>query len=64
MIDALGPEVDGWEVGARVGVGWFGGSCGTCGHCRRGDAFACETIHIASMNEIFRSRKRKPPMSG
>ena len=48
VIDALGPDVDGWEVGARVGVGWFGGSCGTCGHCRRGDAFACETIHGAT----------------
>jgi alcohol dehydrogenase len=31
-------------MGTRVGVGWFGGSCGFCGHCRRGDAFACETI--------------------
>jgi D-arabinose 1-dehydrogenase-like Zn-dependent alcohol dehydrogenase len=44
VIDALGPDVDGWEVGARVGVGWFGGSCGYCGNCRRGDSFACETI--------------------
>src|ERR1700732_2014845 len=45
VIDALGPSVDGWDVGTRVGVGWFGGSCGYCGHCRRGDAFACENIH-------------------
>jgi D-arabinose 1-dehydrogenase-like Zn-dependent alcohol dehydrogenase len=44
VIDALGPDVEGWEVGARVSVGWFGGSCGFCGHCRRGDAFACETF--------------------
>jgi D-arabinose 1-dehydrogenase-like Zn-dependent alcohol dehydrogenase len=44
VIEALGPDVEGWKVGARVGVGWFGGSCGFCGHCRRGDAFACETI--------------------
>jgi alcohol dehydrogenase len=28
IIEALGPDVDGWEVGSRVGVGWFGGSCG------------------------------------
>ena len=48
VIDALGPDVDGWDVGARVGVGWFGGSCGHCGHCRRGDAFACENIHGAT----------------
>jgi alcohol dehydrogenase len=48
VIDALGPGVDGWDVGAWVGVGWFGGSCGHCGHCRRGDAFACENIHGAT----------------
>jgi alcohol dehydrogenase len=47
-IEALGPDVDGWKVGSRVGVGWFGGSCGYCGHCRRGDAFACENIHGAT----------------
>jgi alcohol dehydrogenase len=45
VIDALGPNVEGWDVGARVGVGWFGGSCGYCGHCRRGETFACENIH-------------------
>jgi alcohol dehydrogenase len=44
VIDALGPDVEGWKPGARVGVGWFGGSCGFCGRCRRGDSFACETI--------------------
>jgi D-arabinose 1-dehydrogenase-like Zn-dependent alcohol dehydrogenase len=48
VIDALGPDVDGWKVGARVGVGWFGGSCGHCPNCRRGDAFACENIHGAT----------------
>ncbi len=45
IIDAIGQDVDGWDVGTRVGVGWFGGSCGYCGHCRRGDSFACENIH-------------------
>src|SRR3979409_1398893 len=45
VIDARGSSVEGWDVGARAGVGWFGGSCGYCGHCRRGDAFACENIH-------------------
>jgi alcohol dehydrogenase len=48
VIDALGPDVEGWNPGARVGVGWFGGSCGYCGNCRRGDAFACENIHGAT----------------
>ena len=44
VIDALGPDVDGWAVGQRVGVGWFGGSCGHCAKCRRGESFACDTI--------------------
>jgi D-arabinose 1-dehydrogenase-like Zn-dependent alcohol dehydrogenase len=47
-IEAVGPEVEGWAVGDRAGVGWFGGSCGWCPRCRRGDAFACETISAAT----------------
>jgi alcohol dehydrogenase len=43
-LEAIGPDVRGWEVGTRVGVGWFGGACGYCARCRRGDAFACETV--------------------
>ena len=41
VIDAVGPGVPGWEPGQRVGVGWNGGYCGYCDHCRRGDFFAC-----------------------
>ncbi len=48
IIEAVGPDVAGWSVGERVGVGWFGGACGYCGNCRRGDAFACENIHGAT----------------
>lgn len=48
LIDALGADVEGWSVGARVGVGWFGGSCGYCGRCRRGETFACENIRGAT----------------
>jgi len=48
VIDALGPDVEGFVVGARVGVGWFSGSCGYCGHCRRGEAFACDNVHGAT----------------
>src|SRR5215469_2408197 len=29
-IEALGPGVQGWAVGQRVGVGFLGGSCGYC----------------------------------
>ncbi|WP_158818347.1 alcohol dehydrogenase [Methylocapsa sp. S129] len=48
LIDAIGPDVGGWAVGARVGVGWFGGACGYCGNCRRGDSFACENMRGAT----------------
>ncbi len=41
VIDAVGPGVLGWEPGQKVGVGWNGGYCGYCDHCRRGDFFAC-----------------------
>ncbi len=45
VVDAIGAGVQGWSVGARAGVGWFGGSCGYCGRCRRDSAFACENVH-------------------
>jgi D-arabinose 1-dehydrogenase-like Zn-dependent alcohol dehydrogenase len=41
VIDALGEGVKGWKVGNRVGVGWFGGSCGYCDSCRRADLIVC-----------------------
>jgi propanol-preferring alcohol dehydrogenase len=40
-IDALGPGVQGWAVGQRVGVGFLGGSCGYCVFCRNGDLVNC-----------------------
>ena len=40
-IDAVGEDVHPWEVGQRVGVGWFGGHCGYCDPCRRGDLISC-----------------------
>jgi D-arabinose 1-dehydrogenase-like Zn-dependent alcohol dehydrogenase len=41
LIDAVGPGVPGWQPGQKVGVGWNGGYCGYCDHCRRGEFFAC-----------------------
>jgi propanol-preferring alcohol dehydrogenase len=40
-IDALGSGVQGWAVGQRVGVGFLGGSCGSCEFCRNGDLVNC-----------------------
>ncbi|MFY9969975.1 MAG: alcohol dehydrogenase [Roseiarcus sp.] len=48
LVDAIGASVQGWSVGARAGVGWFGGSCGYCSRCRRDSAFACENVHEIS----------------
>jgi D-arabinose 1-dehydrogenase-like Zn-dependent alcohol dehydrogenase len=41
IIDAVGAGVAGWEVGQRVGGGWYGGHCGYCNSCRRGDFVTC-----------------------
>ncbi|HWH12331.1 MAG TPA: alcohol dehydrogenase [Solirubrobacteraceae bacterium] len=46
VVDALGEGVEGWEVGQRVGVGWFGGNCGHCESCRRGDFIWCVNSSI------------------
>jgi D-arabinose 1-dehydrogenase-like Zn-dependent alcohol dehydrogenase len=46
VIAALGDGAHGWEVGQRVGVGWFGGNCGYCDRCRRGDLLGCENMGI------------------
>jgi D-arabinose 1-dehydrogenase-like Zn-dependent alcohol dehydrogenase len=45
-VAALGEGVKGWEVGQRVGVGWFGGNCGYCRQCRRGDLMNCANMEI------------------
>lgn len=41
VVDAMGAGVLGWKAGDRVGIGWYGGSCGYCDRCRRGDFVAC-----------------------
>jgi D-arabinose 1-dehydrogenase-like Zn-dependent alcohol dehydrogenase len=46
VIASVGEDVHGWEAGRRVGVGWFGGNCGYCEPCRRGDLIGCENMGI------------------
>ena len=41
-VDAVGTGVAGWTRGQRVGVGWYGGHCGHCDSCRRGDFVTCQ----------------------
>jgi D-arabinose 1-dehydrogenase-like Zn-dependent alcohol dehydrogenase len=48
-IEALGENVSGWKTGQRVGIGWFGGQCGHCESCRRGDFVNCEKLIISGI---------------
>ena len=48
VVDALGERVKPWKGGQRVGVGWHGGNCGYCDHCRRGEFFACEVALLTT----------------
>jgi D-arabinose 1-dehydrogenase-like Zn-dependent alcohol dehydrogenase len=46
----LGPGTrEAWSVGDRVAVGWFGGSCGRCDYCRRGDVVHCPDRRITGV---------------
>jgi D-arabinose 1-dehydrogenase-like Zn-dependent alcohol dehydrogenase len=45
-IDAVGPGAEPWRAGQRVGVGWYGGHCGRCDRCRRGDFITCREGRI------------------
>ncbi|MBL8211116.1 MAG: alcohol dehydrogenase catalytic domain-containing protein [Bryobacterales bacterium] len=50
VIDAVGSGVANWREGQRVGVGWFGGNCGYCDSCRRGDFVLCRNMLIAGVS--------------
>jgi len=41
-VAALGPGVDRFALGARVGVPWLGYTCGACDFCRSGRENLCE----------------------
>jgi len=43
-IDAVGSSVRNWAPGERVGIGWFGGQCGECASCRKGDFVTCSRL--------------------
>jgi alcohol dehydrogenase len=48
-IDDLGDGVEGWQLGDRVAVGWFGGNDGTCQACREGDAINCVNLQVPGL---------------
>ena len=50
-IDALGPGVQGWLIGQRVGVGFLGGSCRYCEFCRNGDLVNCRNQEYTGIHQ-------------
>jgi D-arabinose 1-dehydrogenase-like Zn-dependent alcohol dehydrogenase len=52
IIDAVGKGVanNEWKPGQRVGVGWFGGNCGHCDSCRRGDFVTCSYLKVPGIS--------------
>ncbi len=49
-VDAAGADVNQWQPGQRVGVGWHGGHCFICDTCRRGDFILCRNEKITSLS--------------
>ncbi|MHA2789641.1 alcohol dehydrogenase catalytic domain-containing protein [Corynebacterium sp. S7] len=49
-VEKLGSSVQGFAVGDRVAVGWFGGSCGHCDACRRGDVVHCPKRQVPGLS--------------
>jgi D-arabinose 1-dehydrogenase-like Zn-dependent alcohol dehydrogenase len=50
VIDAASAGADPWKVGDRVGIGWYGGHCGKCESCRRGDFITCVKLQIPGIS--------------
>src|SRR6266536_3341590 len=48
VVDRVGEQAKPWKNGQRVGVGWHGGNCGYCDHCRRGEFFACSVALLTT----------------
>ncbi|MEU7183938.1 MULTISPECIES: alcohol dehydrogenase [Streptomyces] len=49
-VDAVGPGVTAWQPGDRAGIGWHGGSCFVCDHCRQGDFTNCADGKIVGVS--------------
>src|SRR6185369_603301 len=48
-VEKTGEGVPNWKVGQRVCIGWYGGHCGRCEPCRRGDHVACQNAMIPGL---------------
>jgi|SRR3954454_1034904 D-arabinose 1-dehydrogenase-like Zn-dependent alcohol dehydrogenase len=51
VIDEVGGDVvSEWKSGQRVAVGWYGGHCGHCESCRRGDFITCKYAQVPGIS--------------
>jgi len=55
VIDTVGKDVatninNEWKTGQRVEVGWYGGHCGHCESCRRGDFNTCSYAQMPGIS--------------
>src|ERR671933_353630 len=41
-VEAVGPEVERWRAGDRVGIPWLAWTCGVCEYCRSGRENLCD----------------------
>ncbi|MEO3758819.1 alcohol dehydrogenase catalytic domain-containing protein [Mycobacterium sp. B14F4] len=48
-IEEVGDGVEGFAVGDRVAVGWFGGNCNRCVPCRKGKFMQCLAFQVPSL---------------
>lgn len=49
-VEEVGENVKNWKRGQRIGVGWHGGHCFVCEHCRRGDFISCQNAQVSGIS--------------
>jgi len=50
VVDAVGEGVTDFKKGDKVGVGWFGGHCGSCQPCRKNQWVACQNGKVCGIS--------------
>jgi propanol-preferring alcohol dehydrogenase len=46
VVAATGADVEGFDVGDRVGIPWLGRTCGVCRYCARGRENLCDAAEF------------------
>lgn len=50
IIEEVGDEVESWQEGDKVAVGWHGGHCFSCKPCRDGRFLKCENKKVTGVD--------------